>query len=227
VPALIALAGLAILVGTFSSGTASAANQDVMDRCNKALKINGVPQAFSYLSDAAGPQASTCDFTESSFTTFDGPTTRVSGPFPNCAPNTTKNRSVSVTWQSAVGQIDGRYRFTETSRGGVAGALAQAWSHHSGTLGLSTKSITVGEVKTFELPKGQRLYVDFTPKLQSMKGVWHAHIDRTTSPRGPLTSMERFAPNGWDGEAADEVTGPHMLTGGVVDGTVTPVYQPC
>jgi len=217
--------GAAAVLGASALAIAPFANaaespESIMAKCDASIFIEGKEQRFNALSGKR-PMADTCDLVEVSFTSFDGPTERVTEIFRNCPPDSSAGTEVTATWSASVGQITGRYKFTTVGAGGsLFGALNGAWLKHTGTLDLKYEYTESIDTQVFELPVGKTLYVNFTPKMQSMKAVWKVHTAARNNPMG-ISSPE------YNAEAQEEVIGPLVLTGGSIDGKVSPVYANC
>jgi len=200
--------------------------EQIMQMCDQSRKINGEEQTLdSSFSD--GFLSDNCDFVETKFETFDGPTEKASIDFPNCEPGATEPAKVSITWSSTAAQGQGKYTFTEQGAGGgLFGFLSGSWLKHKGTLDMTVKSVTAGDTEEREVPVGKVIHMEFTPKMQRMTGEWRVRIDAreqtTTLPAGP---EENFV-------APEVVEGPVILPGaagapGVADGTSKAVLEDC
>jgi hypothetical protein len=209
-----AAVGVTVLTLLPSANAAESAQQ-IMDKCNKARKINGVSQTFPQIDDL--PLADTCDFEQTSFTTFDGTTAKVSIDYPNCAPDTVENAKASVKEDWSTAQITGKYTYTQFGGNlGFFGALNISWKSHTGTLDLTTKTVTTSNTDQFNIPIGKVLHVEFTPKMYKMTGIWHVK-----------TKSQSIGIPDYAADAPEEVVGPKMLDNGLADGTTTPVYADC
>ncbi|MEU1850466.1 hypothetical protein ABZ499_14625 [Streptomyces sp. NPDC019990] len=205
--------------------------EQIMTMCQRAEVLNGKKQSvFDFGGHpVAGPHhaSDNCEFVETGFETFDGPTEKASIDFPNCEPNATEPAKVSVTWSATTAQGQGRYTVTQQGAGGgVFGALSGSWLKHKGTLDLTLKSATAGDTELRDVPVGKVLHMEFTPKMQRMTGEWRVRIDAeeaTTTTNA--TPEQNFA-------APEVVEGPVVLPGaagapGVVDGTSKAVLTDC
>lgn len=199
----------------------ASANQTVISLCERAAVINGVPQKFVGVGN--GPLADTCTFREIGFETFTGPTVRVSEEFPNCPPDTFEDGSVAVAFERGIAQVTGDYKFTQAGvAGGMLGAVNGSWKKHTGALDLTLDTVTARDNSTWPLPGGKVLHVTFTPKMQRMTGEWHVYTKRVP---GGMPGGDPIVIH--DLRATQEVVGPVVLTGGHVDGLITPVYEDC
>ncbi|MFI6401568.1 hypothetical protein [Streptomyces sp. NPDC050548] len=210
-----------------SANAADAKTPDqIIKMCEQSRKINGEEQSLDS-SFGDGFLSDNCDFVETNFETFDGPTEKASIDFPNCEPNATDPAKVSITWSATAAQGQGKYVSTQQgAAGGLFGFLSGSWSKHKGTLDMTVKSATAGDTEARDVPVGKVLHMEFTPKLQRMTGEWRVRIDAqeqtTTLPASP---EQNFV-------APDVVEGPVILPGaagapGVVDGTSKAVLEDC
>ncbi|MFJ2440635.1 hypothetical protein ACIOWG_09260 [Streptomyces sp. NPDC087658] len=220
----LAIGGGGALLMMPNANAADRSPEEIMGLCNDTEKLNGVTQSFPDISKSA--RSSTCDFEETNFETFDGPTEKVTPEFPNCEPDVNENSTVSVNWTHTTAQKRGTY--TSIDQGGLAnvfGALGGSWSKHKGTLDLKTESSSAGDTSEFSVPAGKVLHIEFTPKLQRMTGKWKVLIQHPPAVLGASRPDENY-------EAPDVVEGPVILPGaagapGVTDGKVTPVFVDC
>ncbi|GHH07231.1 hypothetical protein [Streptomyces lanatus] len=203
--------------------------EQIMSMCERSSKINGKQRSVSDFGGSFGDgfAADTCDYSETNFETFDGPTEKASIDFPNCEPNATTPAKVSITWSATVAQGEGKYTVTQQGGGGgLFGFLSGSWLKHKGTLDMTIDSATAGDTEEREVPVGKVLHMEFTPKIQRMTGVWKVHSDAreqgTVIPASPEVNLQ----------AEEVVEGPVMLPGaagapGVVDGTSKAVLTDC
>lgn len=203
--------------------------EQIMSMCHRSAKINGEQRSVSDFNASFGDgfAADTCDFEETNFETFDGPTEKVTVGFPNCEPNATDPAKVTTEWSTAVAQGKGKYTVTQQGAGGgILGFLTGSWQKHQGTLDLTIEEATASESEEREVPVGKVLHVEFTPKIQRMTGVWKVHSDAreqgTVIPASPEVNLE----------AEEVVEGPVILEGaagapGRVDGTSKAVLTDC
>jgi hypothetical protein len=203
--------------------------EQIMSMCQRAAKINGKQQSTSDFGGGLGDgfAADTCDFVETKFETFDGPTQKVTVDFPNCEPNATEPSTVTTEFSHAVAQGQGKYTVTQQGGGGgLFGALSGAWLKHKGTLDLTIKSATASESEQRSVPVGKVLHVEFTPKMQRMTGVWKVHTaareQSSVIPAQPEVNLE----------AEEVVEGPVIRPGvagapGLADGVSKAVLTDC
>lgn len=95
--------GGAIVALLPSANAADAKTPDqIMTMCERSAVVNGEQRTVEDFGGAFadGFQADNCDFVETNFETFDGPTEKASIDFPNCEPNATDPAKVSITWSS-------------------------------------------------------------------------------------------------------------------------------
>ncbi|MGK5694884.1 hypothetical protein ACSNOJ_18600 [Streptomyces sp. URMC 128] len=205
--------------------------EQIMTMCQRAKVLNGKQQSISDFGGhpIAGPSfaSDNCDFVETKFETFDGPTEKASIDFPNCEPDATEPAKVSVTWQATTAQGQGKYTVTQQGgAGGLFGALSGSWVKHKGTLDMTVTSATAGDTEQQEVPVGKVLHMEFTPKMQRMTGEWRVRIDaREATTVTNATPEQNFV-------APEVVEGPVVLPGaagapGVVDGTSKAVLTDC
>ena len=126
--------------------------------------INGEKRSVEDFGAAFGDgfAADNCDFVETKFETFDGPTEKVTVDFPNCEPNATEPSKVTTEFSKAVGQGEGTYTETEQGAGGgLFGFLSGSWVKHKGTTGPDRQD---GDGRRTseqrEVPVGKVLHVD-------------------------------------------------------------------
>ena len=210
-----------------SANAADAKTPDqIMAMCDRAAVINGERQTAKG-GFADGFQADNCDYVETKFETFDGPTEKSSIDFPNCEPDATDPAEVTLTWSATVAQGKGKY--TETNQGGgggLFGVLTGSWVKHKSTLDMTVKSVTASAKEQHDVPVGKVLHMEFTPKLQRMTGEWRVRIDaREATTVTNATPEQNFV-------APEVVEGPVVLPGaagapGVVDGTSKAVLEDC
>ncbi|KUN80111.1 hypothetical protein [Streptomyces griseoruber] len=200
--------------------------EQIVAMCDRAAVINGEQQSAKG-GFADGFQADNCDYVETKFETFDGPTEKSSIDFPNCEPNATDPAKVSVTWSATVAQGKGKY--TETNQGGgggLFGFLSGSWVKHKSTLDMTVNSATASATEQREVPVGKVLHMEFTPKMQRMTGEWRARIDaREATTTTNATPEQNFV-------APEVVEGPFVLPGaagapGIADGTSKAVLEDC
>ncbi|MFG2128758.1 hypothetical protein ACGFNV_13310 [Streptomyces sp. NPDC048751] len=203
--------------------------EQIMTMCERSAVVNGKQRSVRDFNGAFadGFQADNCDFVETKFETFDGPTEKASIDFPNCEPNATDPAKVSVTWSATAAQGEGKYSVTQQGGGGgLFGFLSGSWVKHKGTLDMTVKSATAGATEQREVPVGKVLHMEFTPKMQRMTGEWRVRIDaRAATTVTNATPEQNFV-------APDVVEGPVVLPGaagapGVVDGTSKAVLADC
>ncbi|MEV6169320.1 hypothetical protein AB0L99_13955 [Streptomyces sp. NPDC051954] len=202
---------------------------EIMTMCERSAVINGEQRSVEDFGGAFadGFQADNCEYVETNFETFDGPTQKSSIDFPNCEPNATDPATVSITWSATVGQGEGKYTSTQQGGGGgLFGFLSGSWVKHKGTLDMTLDSATASDTEQREVPVGKVLHMEFTPKLQRMTGEWRVRIDaREQTTVLPASPEENFA-------APDVVEGPVILPGaagapGIADGTSKAVLEDC
>ncbi|MCF1597783.1 hypothetical protein [Streptomyces muensis] len=229
--ALVTGGALAVVLLPSANAADEKTPEQIMTMCQRAKVLNGKQQSISDFGGhpIAGPSfaSDNCDFVETNFETFDGPTEKASIDFPNCEPNATKPAKVSVTWSATVTQGKGKYTVTQQGgSGGIFGALTGSWVKHKGTLDLTLNSATASDTETPEVPPGKVLHIEFTPKMQRMTGEWRVRIDaREATTVTNATPEQNFV-------APEVVEGPVILPGaagapGVVDGTAKPKLTDC
>ncbi|MFM9607884.1 hypothetical protein DF268_12945 [Streptomyces sp. V2] len=203
--------------------------EQIMTMCERSAVLNGKQRSVSDFNGgfADGFQADNCDFVETNFETFDGPTEKASIDFPNCEPGATEPAKVKVGWTATVAQGEGKYTVTQQGGGGgLFGAISGSWVKHKGTLDMTVDSATASDTEEREVPVGKVLHMEFTPKMQRMTGEWRVRIDaRSATTVTNATPEKNFV-------APDIVEGPHMLPGaagapGVVDGVSKAVLEDC
>lgn len=201
----------------------------IMRMCQRASVLNGKEQTVEDFGGAFadGFESDNCDFVETKFETFDGPTEKSSIDFPNCEPNATEPSKVSITWSASAAQGQGIYTVTQQGGGGgLFGAISGSWLKHKGTLDLTTKSASAGDTEEREVPVGKVLHMEFTPKLQRMTGEWRVRLDADPGSFAVNPSPEE------NFVAPDVVEGPVVLAGaagapGLMDGTSKAVLEDC
>lgn len=197
----------------------------IMHMCSKARVIDGKAQQFNGISNV--PLADSCDFIPEPLEFFDGPTEQVTVEFSNCPPDLDPDASADATWSTTVSQGQGKYSVTQQGGGGaVFGALNLAWLKHEGTLDMTLKSATASESTTRDIPEGKVLHVEFTPRMQRMKGIWRVKINARKQTTVTPAQPEKIY------EADEVVEGPVILPGaagapGLADGRITPVLTDC
>ncbi|MEW2396438.1 hypothetical protein [Streptomyces sp. NPDC046862] len=203
--------------------------EQIVSMCQRSAVLNGKQQSVSDFGGgfADGFAADNCDFVETKFETFDGPTDKVTVDFPNCEPNATEPSKVTTEYSQAVAQGQGKYTVTQQgAAGGLFGALSGSWLKHKATLDMTIKSATATESEQREVPVGKILHVTFTPKMQRMTGEWRVRIDaREATTVTNATPEKNFV-------AEDVVEGPVIRPGaagtpGLVDGTSKAVLEDC
>ncbi|GAB2936416.1 hypothetical protein [Streptomyces heilongjiangensis] len=205
--------------------------EQIMTMCERAKVLNGKQQdIFDFGGHPiAGPgfASDNCDFVETGFEVFDGPTEKVTVDFPNCEPNATAPAKVTTEFSKSVGQGQGKYTVTQQGAlGGLFGALSGSWAKHQGTLDMTIKSATASESEAREVPVGKVMHITFTPKMQRMTGEWRVRVDATPGgfATNPTPEQNLVAP--------EVVEGPVILasaagTPGLVDGTSKVVLEDC
>ncbi|WP_055712750.1 hypothetical protein [Streptomyces torulosus] len=203
--------------------------EQIMGMCERTAVLNGKKQSTADFGGGLGDGflSDTCDFVETKFETFDGPTEKVTVDFPNCEPNATAPAKVTTEFSKAVGQGQGKYTVTQQGAlGGLFGALSGSWVKHKGTLDMTVKTATASESEQREVPVGKVMHVTFTPKMQRMTGEWRVHIDaREATTVTNATPEQNFV-------AEEVVEGPVILAGaagtpGLADGTSKVVLEDC
>ncbi|MGP4044127.1 hypothetical protein [Streptomyces sp. 2A115] len=200
----------------------------IMRMCQRSEVLNGKQQSVRDFNGAFadGFESSNCDFVETKFETFNGPTEKASIDFPNCE-DATEPAKVSVAWESEVSQGKGKQiTVVQGASGGIFGALSGSWSVHKSSLNMTTESAKAGSRDTFDVPAGKVLHIEFTPKMQRMTGEWRVRIDANPGSFAVNPSPEK------NFVLEDVVEGPSMLPGaagapGVVDGVAKPVFTDC
>jgi len=203
--------------------------EQIMAMCERSAVVNGKQRSVRDFGGAFadGFQADNCDYVETNFETFDGPTEKASIDFPNCEPNATDPAKVSITWSATAAQGEGKYAATQQGGGGgLFGFLSGSWVKHKGTLDMTVKSATAGDTEQREVPVGKVLHMEFTPKMQRMTGEWRVRIDADPGSFAVNPSPEK------NFVAPDVVEGPVILPGaagapGIADGVSKPVLEDC
>jgi len=218
VAAVVALGTSTLYVVPFAS--AAEPDSGAIALCDKARIINGVPQQFVGVGN--GPMADSCTYRETGFETFDGPTEKVSETFPNCPPDTFNNGSVAVAFEQGIAQYTGDYKLIQAGvQGSLLSALNGSWKKHEATLDLEIKTALARDNTSWPLPVGKVLHVTHTPRMHKMTGIWHVYTETTGGfPGGDPIVIH-------DIDIPQVVIGPVVLPGGLVDGTITPVYEDC
>lgn len=217
--------GGAVITFAPSADAAEKTPQEIMNICNAAAKINGVQQSKIGVGSNKF-KADTCDFVETKFEAYAGPTEKVTVDFPNCEPDATEPAEISVTWEASVAQGKGRYRYIEQGGGGLFGILSGSWLRHRGTLDLKLESASNSKTVTQQVPPGKVLHAEFTPKMQRMTGVWKVFTaERRQGTVLPAQAEVRL-------EAEEVVEGPVILPGaagtpGLADGVDTYPLADC
>lgn len=213
--------------------SANAADEETPERimrmCERAAVLNGKQQSVEDFGGAFadGFESDNCDFVETKFETFDGPTEKVTVDFPNCEPNATEPSKVTTEFSKSVAQGQGLYTVTQQGAlGGLFGALGGSWVKHKATLDMTIKSATASESETREVPVGKVMHVTFTPKIQRMTGEWRVRIDADPGSFAVNPSPEK------NFVAPEVVEGPVILesaagTPGLADGTTKVVLEDC
>ncbi|KND45807.1 MULTISPECIES: hypothetical protein [Streptomyces] len=229
--------GASLVTGTAVAAvllpSASAADEktpdQIMGMCERTSVLNGKQQSTRDFGGGLGDgfASDTCDFVETNFETFDGPTEKVTVDFPNCEANATAPAKVTTEFSKAVGQGEGKYTATQQGAlGGLFGALSGGWVKHKGTLDMTVKTATASESEQREVPVGKVMHVTFTPKMQRMTGEWRVHLDaREATTVTNATPEQNFV-------APEVVEGPVILesaagTPGLADGTTKVVLEDC
>jgi hypothetical protein len=221
-------AAAAVLLPSANAAEEPTAEQ-IMGMCERTAVLNGKEQTTADFGGGLGDGflSDTCDFVETNFETFDGPTEKVTVDFPNCEPNATAPAKVTTEFSKAVGQGQGKYTVTQQGAGGgLFGALSGSWVKHKGTLDMTVKTATASESEQREVPVGKVMHVTFTPKMQRMTGEWRVHIDaREATTTTNATPEKNFV-------AEEVVEGPVILasaagTPGLADGTSKVVLEDC
>ncbi|MFD9330791.1 hypothetical protein [Streptomyces sp. NPDC060065] len=226
-----ALATGGVVVALLPSANAADAKtpDQIMTMCERSAVVNGDERTVEDFGGAFadGFQADNCDFVETNFETFDGPTEKSSIDFPNCEPNATEPAQVSITWSATIGQGEGKYTSTQQGAGGgLFGFLSGSWVKHKGTLDMTVESATASDTEQREVPVGKVLHMEFTPKIQRMTGEWRVRIDADPGSFAVNPSPEQ------NFVAPDVVEGPVILASaagapGIADGTSKAVLEDC
>ncbi|MDX3645137.1 hypothetical protein [Streptomyces sp. MB09-02B] len=220
---IVTIAAVATVLLPSASAAEEPTPEQIIDMCNRTEVLNGKEQdIFDFGGHPiAGPSfgSDTCDFVETKFETFDGPTEKVTVDFPNCEPNATEPSKVTTEFSKAIGQGQGKYTATQQGAlGGLFGALSGGWVKHKGTLDMTVKTATASESEQREVPVGKVMHVTFTPKMQRMTGEWRVHHDASPGSFAVNPTPER------NFVAPEVVEGPVILesaagTPGLADGT--------
>lgn len=200
----------------------------IMEMCRTTSVLNGKEQSVrDFDADfAQGFGSSSCDYVETKFETFDGPTEKVTVDFPNCEPNATDPAKVTTEFSKAVGQGQGKYTVTQQgASGGLFGVLSGSWLKHKATMDMTIKSATASESEQREVPVGKVMHITFTPKLQRMTGEWRVHLTGSNPVIGAPTPPQDFV-------ASEVVEGPVILpsaagTPALADGVTKVVLEDC
>ncbi|MDX2939131.1 hypothetical protein [Streptomyces ipomoeae] len=200
----------------------------IMEMCRTTSVLNGKEQSVEDFDGAfaQGFGSSSCDFVETKFEVFDGPTEKVTIDFPNCEPNATEPSKVTTEFSKTVAQGQGKYTVTQQgASGGLFGVLSGSWLKHKATLDMSIKSTTASESEQREVPVGKVLHVTFTPKMQRMTGEWRVHLKGDNPVIGAPTPPQDFV-------APEVVEGPVILPSaagapGLADGVSEAVLEDC
>ncbi|WP_405846620.1 hypothetical protein [Streptomyces sp. NBC_01518] len=229
VAVLSALATGGVIVSLLPSANAADAAtktpDEIMRMCQKARVIDGKEQQFPGISDA--PLADSCDFVETKFETFSGEPQQTTPEFPNCEPNAKKPATATIKGSAVVTQGQGKYTVTQQGGGGgLFGVLNLSWTKHKATTDLTTKTVIASVGDTPKIPVGKVLFMQFTPNMQRMTGVWRVKIDAR-----PATTTTNAVPEQIF-EAPDVVEGPVILPGaaggpGLADGISEPIISDC
>jgi hypothetical protein len=203
--------------------------EQIASMCERSAVLNGKQQSVRDFGGgfADGFAADNCDFVETDFEVFDGPTEKVTVDFPNCEPNATEPSKVTTEFSKTVAQGQGKYSVTQQGAlGGLFGALGGSWVKHKGTLDMTIESATASESEQREVPVGKVLHVTFTPKMQRMTGEWRVRIDADPGSFAVNPSPEQ------NFVAQEVVEGPVIRPGaagtpGLVDGTSKAVLEDC
>lgn len=199
--------------------------EQIMGMCQRSAVLNGEQQTPGSFGD--GFLADNCDFIETKFETFDGPTEKMTVDFPNCEPNATEPAKVTTEYSKAVGQGQGKYTMTQQgASGGLFLVISGAWLKHKATLNLTLTSANASDSEQREVPVGKVLHVEFTPKMQRMTGEWRVRQDADSGSLGVNPSPER------NFVAPDVIEGPVIRPGaadnpGLADGVSKAVLTGC
>ncbi|KOV99218.1 hypothetical protein ADK65_18555 [Streptomyces sp. NRRL B-1140] len=219
----------AVLLPSANAAGEEKTPEQIASMCQRSAVLNGKKQTTADFGGGLGDgfAADNCDFVETKFETFDGPTEKVTVDFPNCEPNATGPSKVTTEWSKSIGQGEGKYTVTQQGAlGGLFGALSGSWVKHKGTLDMTIRTATASESETREVPVGKVLHVTFTPKMQRMTGEWRVRIDaREAGFATNATPEQNFV-------APEVVEGPVIRPGaagapGLVDGTSKAVLEDC
>lgn len=189
----------------------AATPEEIIEWCENAATLDGEAQSFT--GDSA-PQAHSCDYEETSFTTVDGSVEKVSVDFPNCKPDITEALDVEIDWSMLVAQRPGTHAATKDATGPLGKVLNAAWTKHEGTLGLTVPEAPAGGKNKYDVPVGKVLHIEFTPQLNRMEGTWTVVKEEGGEP----VTVPEVTEGPTVGTTAD---------GPVVEGKVTPVYTDC
>ncbi|MDQ0934693.1 hypothetical protein [Streptomyces turgidiscabies] len=203
--------------------------EQIIQMCERSKVVNGKQRSVEDFGASFGDgfQADNCDYVETNFESFDGPTEKASIDFPNCEPNATEAAKVSITWKATVAQGSGKYTATQQGAGGgLFGFLSGSWLKHKGTTDMTVKSVTAGDTENREVPVGKVLHMEFTPKMQRMTGEWRVRINANPGSFAVNPSPEK------NFVASELVEGPAILPGaagapGIADGVAKPVLTDC
>ncbi|WP_200308629.1 hypothetical protein [Streptomyces adelaidensis] len=221
-------ATVTILLPSANAADAKTPDQ-IMRMCERTSVLNGKQQTTRDFGASFGDgfESDTCDFVETNFETFDGPTEKVTVDFPNCEPNATEPSKVTTEYSKAVAQGQGKYTVTQQGAlGGLFGALGGSWVKHTATLDMTIESATASESEQREVPVGKVMHVTFTPKVQRMTGEWRVHLDADPGSFAVNPTPEQ------NFVAEEVVEGPVILesaagTPGLADGTSKAVLEDC
>ncbi|WP_198539251.1 hypothetical protein [Streptomyces graminilatus] len=229
VGAALATGGAIIALLPSANAAETKTPDQVMRMCERSKVLNGKQQNTEDFGGTLGDgfESDNCDFVETKFETFDGPTEKSSIDFPNCEPNATEPSKVSITWSASASQGQGKYVATQQGGGGsLFGAIGGSWLKHKGTLNMTTNSASAGDTEEREVPVGKVLHMEFTPKMQRMTGEWRVRVNANPGSFAVNPSPEQNL------VAPDVVEGPVILAGaagtpGLVDGTSKAVVEDC
>ncbi|WP_327723595.1 hypothetical protein [Streptomyces europaeiscabiei] len=216
---------VSLLPSANAADTATKTPEQIMRMCEKARVINGEQQSFPGISNT--PLADSCDFMETDFETFSGEPQQATIEFPNCEPNAKKPSSATKKGSAIVTQGEGKYTVTQQGGGGgLFGVLNLSWTKHQATTDMTTKTVIASVGDTPQVPVGKVLFMQFTPRMQRMTGVWRVKIDA----RPPTTTTNAVPEQIF--EAPEVVEGPAILPGaagapGLADGVTKPIISDC
>jgi hypothetical protein len=223
-------------VATVLLPSANAANEaktpeEIMRMCELTKVLNGKQQSLGDIkgNPIAGPtfKSDSCDFVETKFETFPGEPQQATIEFPNCEPNAKGPATITDKGSAVVTQGEGKYTVTQQGGGGgLFGVLNLSWTKHKATTDMTTKTVTASVGDTPKIPVGKVLYMEFTPKMQRMTGVWRVKIEAR-----PATTTTNAVPEQIF-EAPEVVEGPVMLAGaagapGLADGITKAIITDC